>query len=77
MVDFLKLAFIIINITSIRKITIKEDKFSIHLHSNNVFGVSTAGLGYVNSGDEIIEIHKKNKEDYKKVEDWIKSIREK
>lgn len=75
MVDFLKLAFTIINISAIRKITIKQDKFSIHLNGNNVFGLHTGGIGYVNSGNEIIEIHKKNEEDYKIMEDWIKTIK--
>jgi len=71
---FLKLSHTIINISHIKEITIKENKYTIYLESN-VTGFLLAGSGSIGKTYDYYSICKnKNPEDYAKVDQWIKNM---
>lgn len=72
---FLKLSHTIINISHIKEITIRENKYTIYLQTNMHTGFLIAGSGAIGSAHDYYTICKKNdKEDYDKVDQWIKNI---
>jgi hypothetical protein len=77
MTKFLKLTNMVLNTKYINKITIQPNKYHIHMARNIFFGhiglCYGSGYGYVNSGNEQIEVcETKHPNDYKNVSEWIK-----
>ena len=72
MSNFLKLKSLVLNTNYINRIIINQNKFTIHLLSNEITGYILIGSGGINSVNEEIRICKiKDPDDYKTVENWI------
>jgi len=72
---FIKLSKQIINTRYIKRIIIKNEKYTIHMYSNDFDGFVACGTGNINSKCTYFDFYKKDDEkDYKTIDDWIKKI---
>lgn len=74
MTTFIKFSNMIINKTNIVKIFKYDDNYRIYLKCNDFSGFNTVIGGFISANNQVIEIYKKDKEDYKVIEDWIDKL---